>query len=40
HAAWALGRMRTLRAQQALEKALKREPEPEVIGEIHNALNE
>jgi epoxyqueuosine reductase len=40
HAAWALGQMHTVYSRQALEKASKREPEPEVVSEINTALNE
>lgn len=40
HAAWALGRMHTPRAVQALEKALQREPEPGVASEIRSALDQ
>ena len=40
HAAWALGRIRTLRARQALEHALHAEQDPQVIPEIRSALEE
>jgi epoxyqueuosine reductase len=40
HAAWALGRMRALRARRVLEKALKQDPEPAVRDEIRSALDE
>ncbi len=38
HAAWALGRMRTARARQALEKSLKQETDPSVNAEVYAAL--
>ncbi len=38
HAAWALGRYRHARANQALGKALKQEPDPNVKAEIRSAL--
>jgi epoxyqueuosine reductase len=40
HAAWALGRMRTKRAKEALEKALQRDPDTGVTNEILSALNQ
>jgi len=40
HAAWALGRIRHQRARQSLQKALNLEPDPTVIGEIRDALQE
>ncbi len=40
HAAWALGRMRHQRARQSLHKALNLEPDPTVIHEIRDALQE
>ena len=38
HAAWALGRFRHPRARQALEKALKQDPDAGVTAEIRSAL--
>jgi epoxyqueuosine reductase len=38
HVAWALGRMQTIRARRALEKAHRSEPEPGVRVEIDSAL--
>ena len=40
HAAWALGRLGGQEARQALEEALRREPEGEVRREIEDALGE
>ena len=40
HAAWALGRIGTEEAKRALEEALERETDPEVLGEIHLALQD
>lgn len=40
HAAWALGRIGTEEAQRALEEALERETDSEVLGEIRLALQD
>lgn len=40
HAAWALGRIGGPEAERALEEALGQERDPDVIGEIHWALEE
>jgi epoxyqueuosine reductase len=40
HTAWALGRMKNMRAEAALEQRLKVEPSQEVLEEIHLSLKE
>ena len=40
HAAWALGRIRTIRARLALDRAHVQEQDPQVVQEIRSALEE